>query len=209
MPEVREVSPAAHSRRRGRFGGNPRGRIGLGGDCKLHAAVTAGGFGGVEMRAEGGVEGEGLWGVFGEGGVGAEGEVGGVISCMRRGVKEKVGFAEEEVVEGANGEDFGVGVVQDEALREGDFAAGETFHAGCQGSTGEEAVFMFQSDSGEGSPFAGAVRADARFAACGEGVECAEDGGGDEVGGGGRPHLYGVRCVCSYVRRCRGATGRR
>ena len=51
---------------------------------------------------------------------------------------------------------------------------------------------MLQSDPREGNPFAATVRADARFAACGEGVECVEDGGGDEVGRGMRPHL---RCV--------------
>lgn len=103
---MREVSPPAHSRGRGRFEGSPGCRVSLGGDCKLHAAVAAGGFGGVEMCAEGGVESEGL----GSGGIGvggrAEREVGGGVGYIGWGVEKKMGLAEEEVVEGTDGEDY-------------------------------------------------------------------------------------------------------
>jgi len=51
---------------------------------------------------------------------------------------------------------------------------------------------MLQSNPREGYPFTGgAVGAEAGLAARGEGVECVEDGGGNEVGEG-----RGTHCCC-------------
>lgn len=59
------------------------------------------------MRAESGVESEGLGSGGGEGGARAEREIGGDVGCIGGGGMEReMGFAEEKVVEGADGEDY-------------------------------------------------------------------------------------------------------
>lgn len=75
------------------------------------------------MQGEGVVPGEGL-GLGGVGGTSAK--VGGCKGWVE---KEDAGFTEEEVVEGAEGKNFGVPVVDGYAIGFGEFGGGEAFHA--------------------------------------------------------------------------------
>lgn len=78
------------------------------------------------MEGEGVVPGKRLGLGRGDFGGGTSKEVGGGGGWVE---EEGAGFGEEEVVEGAEGEDFGVPVVDGDAVGWGQFGGGEAFHA--------------------------------------------------------------------------------
>lgn len=112
------------------FRHRPRRRIMLRIHDELHARVPARRFAGVDVDLQVFAQREGL-------GAGAGGDFGWVAAadvfrCGGGGVGEVVAVAEEEVVEGAEGEDLGVGVVDDVAVAEGDGGGWEAF-CSCSG----------------------------------------------------------------------------